>query len=57
MDDPAKQRRMYMLLAVVFGVAGVVWIIYGFMTPRWLFYPFIGFVNLGIAYVCKKCSG
>jgi hypothetical protein len=57
MDDPAKQRRMYMLLAVVFGVAGVVWIVHGFMTPRWVLYPLVGVVNLGIAYLCKKCSG
>jgi hypothetical protein len=44
-------------LAVVFGVAGLVWIIYGVMSPRWVLYPLIGFANLGIAYLCKRCSG
>ena len=57
MNDLAKQRRTYLLLAVVFGVAGVVWIAYGVLSPRWVLYPLIGFANLGIAYLCKWCSG
>lgn len=56
MRDPAQQKRAYLLLAAVFGVAGVVWFIYGLMSPRWVFYPLIGLANLGIAYVCKRCS-
>ena len=57
MNDPAKQARAYLLLAVVFGAAGAVWIIYGLMSPRWVLYPLIGFANLGIAYLCKRGSG
>jgi hypothetical protein len=57
MNDAAKQSRSYLLLAVVFGVAGLVWIIYGVMSPRWVLYPLIGIANLGIAYLCKRCSG
>jgi hypothetical protein len=56
MDDQAKQRRAYRMLTVVFAVAGVVWIVYGFFSPRFILYPLIGFVNVGIAYVCKKLS-
>jgi hypothetical protein len=57
MNDPAKQKQAYLLLAVVFGAAGAVWIIYGLMSPRWVLYPLIGFANLGIAYLCKRGSG
>jgi hypothetical protein len=56
MDDQAKQRRMYQLLMVVFGIAGVVWIVYGFLSPRFILYPLIGVANLGIAWFCKQSS-
>ncbi len=56
MDESSGQKRRYLILAAVFGVAGVVWIVYGFLSPRWVLYPLIGFVNLGIAYVCKQNS-
>jgi energy-converting hydrogenase Eha subunit H len=56
MSSPQNQARTYMLLAVVFGIAGAVWIVYGFLSPRWVLYPLIGIVNLGIAYVCKQNS-
>ena len=54
MDDPTKQKRTYRILGALFLVAGVVWIVYGFFSPRYLFYPAIGLANLGVAYVCKK---
>ena len=41
---------------MVFGVAGMVWIVYGFLSPRFILYPLIGVVNLTIAYFCKKAS-
>ena len=47
---------MYLILSAVFGVAGVVWIVSGFLSPRFILYPFIGLVNLGIAYVCTKAA-
>lgn len=56
MNDEAQQKRIYLLLAIVFGVAGAVWIVYGFFSPRFILYPLIGLVNLGIAYVCRRLS-
>ncbi len=56
MNDQAAQKRSYLLLAVVFAVAGVVWVVYGFLSPRFVLYPLIGFANLGIAYVCRRMS-
>lgn len=56
MMDSQKQRLTYLVLAGVFGIAGVVWIISGFLSPRFILYPCIGVVNLGIAYVCKKTA-
>ena len=47
---------MYKLLALVFAVAGVVWIVSGFFSPRYILYPLIGLANLGIAYYCKRSS-
>ena len=54
MNDQEKQKRTYLMLAVVFGIAGVVWVIYGFCSPRFILYPLIGLLNLGIAYVCRR---
>ncbi len=56
MNDEAAQKRTYLLLAIVFAVAGVVWVVYGFCSPRFILYPLIGLVNLGIAYVCRRLS-
>lgn len=51
------QRSTYKILAVVFGVAGIAWIIGGFTSiTHFILYPFIGLVNLGIAYLCKQMS-
>jgi hypothetical protein len=51
------QRSTYKILAVVFGVAGIAWIIGGFTSvTHFILYPFIGVVNLGIAYLCKQMS-
>ena len=44
------------MLAVAFGVAGLFWIVYGFLSPRFIFYPLIGVVNLVIAFLCKHAS-
>jgi hypothetical protein len=55
--EPAAQGRAYQFLAVVFGIAGLVWIVYGLMSPRWVLYPVIGVLNLIIACVCKWHSG
>jgi hypothetical protein len=56
MDEQLKQKRTYQILAVLFGIAGVVWVVYGFFSPRFILYPFIGLVNLVIAFVCKRSS-
>ena len=56
MNDQAKQKRAYLLLAIVFAVAGGVWGVYGLFSPRYILYPLIGFVNLGVAYVCRRLS-
>ena len=51
------QRTTYKLLAVVFAIAGIAWIVGGlFSVLHFILYPFIGVVNLGIAYLCKKMS-
>jgi hypothetical protein len=56
MQDPAQQKKMYMLLSIVFGVAGLVWIICGVFSPRFIFYPFIGLINWGIAWYCRQAG-
>ncbi|HXR06346.1 MAG TPA: hypothetical protein VN765_03390 [Candidatus Acidoferrum sp.] len=56
MPEPANQSRTFKILAVVFGLAGVVWIVHGFYSPRYIFYPLIGVANLALAYFCKKAS-
>ena len=56
MREPANQSRSFKILAVVFGVAGMVWIIYGFFSPRYILYPLIGVANLAIAFFCKQSS-
>jgi hypothetical protein len=56
MDNQGKQKRAYKILAVLLFIAGTVRIVYGFVSPRFILYPFIGLANLGIAYVCKQLS-
>ena len=41
---------------MLFAVAGLVWIVYGFFSPRFILYPLIGVANWGVSYVCKKVS-
>jgi hypothetical protein len=56
MQDPAKQKKMYQTLSVVFAIAGFVWIVYGVFTPRFLLFPFIGLVNWAVAWYCKQSA-
>jgi hypothetical protein len=56
MDDRGKRQLSCKTLAIVFAFAGLVWIVYGFLSPRYILFPLIGLGNLGIAYVCKKQS-
>jgi hypothetical protein len=56
MDAQSNQKRTYRMLAALFGVAGVVWVVYGFYSPRFILYPLIGLVNLGLAVVCKRSA-
>jgi len=56
MDDHATQKRKYTILGAAFAVAGAVWIVYGFLSPRFILYPLVGLGNLGVAYVCRKLS-
>lgn len=49
-----NKQGMYLLLAVVFGIAGLVWIVGGLLSVyHRILYPLIGVMNLGIAYYCK----
>jgi hypothetical protein len=56
MENQATQKRKYTILAALFTVAGAIWIVYGFFSPRFILYPLIGVANLGVAYVCRKLS-
>lgn len=57
MQDPAKQKSLYKILVWVFGIAGLAWIIGGVRSLYHPFlYPFIGVLNLGIAYYCRLMS-
>ena len=48
-----NKQVTYLLLAVVFGIAGLVWIIGGLLSVyHRIFYPLIGLLNLAIAYYC-----
>lgn len=55
MQDPAKQKKLYMILYRVFAVAAVVWVIAGFLNhpPHYILFTLIGLANWGIAYYCK----
>ncbi len=52
--NEARQKQLYPILAIFFAVAGAIWIVYGFLSPRWILYPLIGLINLGLAYLCKR---
>lgn len=56
MQDPAKQKNLYKILKVTFGIAGFVWIVYGLFTPNFILFPLIGLVNWGIAWYCAQLS-
>jgi hypothetical protein len=56
MDTEAKPKNTYKILAVLFAIAGTVWIVYGFFSPRFILYPLIGVLNVGAAYVCRRRS-
>ncbi len=55
--NEAKQKQLYPILAIFFALAGGIWVVYGFLSPRWILYPAIGVANLGIAYFCKRNIG
>ena len=52
----ANQGLAYFVLAVMFGIAGLVWMVYGFLSPRWILYPLIGVGNLAAAFLCWRSS-
>jgi hypothetical protein len=55
MQDPEKQKKMYKLLSVVFGIAGFLWIVAGIWgLTHFILFPLIGLVNLAIAWYCKQ---
>jgi len=52
-----NKQTQYKILAVVFGIAGLAWIIGGvFSIYHRFLYPFIGLLNLGVAWYCKQMS-
>ncbi len=56
MNEPDNKAKTYKILAVVFAVAGLVWIIGGIISYRFFLFPFIGLVNWAIAWVCREMS-
>ncbi len=51
------KKTTYKILMVVFGIAGLAWFFGGlFSVYHRILYPFIGLVNLGIAFYCKQES-
>jgi hypothetical protein len=58
MQDPAKQKKLYGILSIVFTIAAVVWIISGFFNNprRYILFPLIGLLNYGVAWYCKQMS-
>ena len=52
-----NQKVVIRILAWVFGIAGLSWIIGGGCSiSHIIFYPFIGLINLGIAWLCWQSS-
>ncbi len=51
MQDPAKQKKLYIILTVVFAVAGLLWML-GLFTPNRFLFGIIGLINWGIAWYC-----
>ena len=58
MQDPAKQKKLYKLLAILFAVGGFIWFIGGFFSvPRhYILFPLIGIVHWGVAWHCKQTA-
>lgn len=56
MNDEAAQKWAYRIPSIVFAVAAVVWVMYGFRSPRFILYPLISLATLGIACVCCRLS-
>ncbi len=58
MQDPAKQKKLYKLLAKLFVVAGLIWFIGGFFSvPRhYILYPLVGIVHWVGAWYCKQTA-
>ena len=51
------KKQTYKILAVVFLIAGLAWVLGGiFSVYHRVLYPFIGVINLAIAYFCKTES-
>jgi hypothetical protein len=51
-----NKQLAYKVLALVFAIAGLVWIIGGLTSRHYLFYPFLGLLNWGIAWYCQQAS-
>lgn len=57
MQDATKQKQLYKVLAVVFAIAGLAWIIGGiFSVYHRILYPFIGVANWAVAWYCWQMS-
>jgi len=56
MKEPLNKKTAYKVLALVFAVAGLVWIIGGLLSFRFFLYPFIGLLNWGVAWYCWQAS-
>ena len=52
-----NQKAILRILSWVFGIAGLWWVIGGlFSISHIFFYPLIGLINLGIAWLCWQNS-
>ncbi len=56
MNEPVNKAKTYKVLAVVFAVAGLVWIIGGIYSYHFFFYPIIGLLNWAVAWYCREMS-
>lgn len=56
MKQPQPRQKTLKLLAAAFAVGGLVWIIGGITSYRFILYPLIGLMNWAVAYYCWQES-
>ncbi len=56
MKESLNKQTTYKILALVFAIAGLVWIIGGLVSYRYIIFPFIGLLNWAVAWYCFQTS-